>query len=143
MTRPRFVVLCVLVLAAVAAGCGGPVSIGQALPVSGDSISGATVATCLSSSGHIHAVVDSTAAGNPSYVKVSISDDQTGGEELHLWPVVQNGSHFEGSSSLAHSAGSCISVVINPLCVQFDYVCQDTWWNTGTRSFHYELSLVP
>jgi hypothetical protein len=140
--RLMFVVLCTATVATLA-GCGGPLSIGQPLPVSGDSIAGATVVTCLSASGHIRAVVDSTASGNPSYVKVAISDDKTGGEEMHLWPTVPDGSHVEGTSSLSHAAGSCITVLINPLCIQFDNVCQQNWWNTSSRSFHYELSLVP
>jgi hypothetical protein len=133
----------VAMVAMLSAACGGPVSIGQSLPVSGDSISAASIATCLGATGRIRVVVDSTAAGNPSYVKAVITDNAWAGGDMVIFPTVQGGSHFEQTSSFTLPSGKCVAINMTVLCIKFDDVCQQTWWNTGTRSFHYEVSLVP
>ena len=141
MTARRLLPLAMLsFVALVAAGCGGPLSIGQPLPLSGDSFAGAAIVTCLPAAGRLKVTYDSTSGANPSYVKGEINDSLTGGERFDLHSPV--GAHFEGTSTISHPAGTCVSLAITPMCIQFDSDCSQFWW-TGTRTFHYEVSLVP
>ena len=136
-SRLRWSVLIATVVV-LASGCGGPLSVGQTLPISGDSFGAATVVTCLTATGTLHLSMDSTASGNPSYVKVKI--DPVWGE-WHIFPTVQGGSHFEASFG-AFTTGQCLTIDMNLLCSQFDDVCLHDWYNNSTRSFHYEVSLI-
>lgn len=126
-------------MALVGASCGGPVSVGQPLPVSGSSVSAATVVTCLDSSGRIELVADSTGTGPPSIFRVQIDDDTTGGEVFDAIPTPSGSNHFEGTSANFHGP-TCMRVQIQGLCYPFD--CSGGWIG-GTQTFDYTVSLVP
>jgi hypothetical protein len=119
--------------------CGGVVSVGQQLPVSGDSFAQAAVVTCLSTSGHIKVVADSTGEGPPFAFHVTVHDETTGGEMFTaLATDYPNGTHFEGTSTDAHGPG-CINIVIQGYCIP--YSCEG--WLGESQAFSYTVSLVP
>ena len=143
MFRRRLLALVVTGVAAVAMACsGGPVSVGQPLPVSGVSLQTASVLTCLDSSGRILVEVESTERVNPSVVKVEISDSQTSSESLSIWKSSTEPSHYAGTSTTVYPAGACLNIYIDLLCIYADYECSD-WFSNTARSFGYTVSLVP
>jgi hypothetical protein len=121
-----------------AAGCGGPVSVGQPLPVSGESIAEAAVITCPGASGRIKVVADSTGTGPPYAFRVTVHDDANGGESFVATTDVVNGIHFEGTSANPHGPW-CINVQIQGFCIPFS--CEG--WIGGTQTFRYTVSMVP
>lgn len=140
MALRRIVGLAVVGLLGLLAACAGPVAVGS-LPLGGSSFAEARVYTCLDAPGRLHVTVESTEVTHPDVVKVEISDDATGGEDLFLVDSTTPG-FFEGTSTKVHPAGSCPNLRIKLLCVAFT-TCTRDWQGVTAESFRYTVSLVP